>query len=202
VRDLPTLFLDATGNPLIAGAVKPGTRFRKIDARQNVHVTQVVDRTLSKWSLLDAPDAERTRATVQTAILEFARGSSTGLLVTYKAAVGHFEVPAGWVKAHFGSPMRGVDEWKDFEAVAVLGCWTPRPDVVENQGAVLTMLTGGSMSGTGQEARELRDIHMADGSGVGVQVRTHPDPMAAAVGLSRDWGCESGRRYSRAGFPR
>src|SRR4051812_26607784 len=28
------------------------------------------------------------------------------------------------------------------------------------------------------------------------------DPERPPLGLSRDWGCESGRRYSRAGFSR
>ena len=77
--------------------------------------------------------------------------------------------------------MRGIDEWKDVEAVIVLGNWLHAIDVVQDQAAVLAMLSGRSMTPTGQYERELRGIRMTDGTGVGVQVWTHPDPLAAAV---------------------
>jgi hypothetical protein len=178
----PTLFLDATGDETILRAIKPGIEFHAIDVqRRTGQVVQVVDQRLSKSSLIKERDAARNLARVQRVLDRFAADYERALVVTYKAVedAKALTVPEGWEIAHFGA-IRGIDRWRDFDAVFVVGNPLPPIQPVEDQAAVLAMLSGADVQLPGAWSEELRGYRIADGSRLGVKVKCHPNPLADA----------------------
>lgn len=178
----PTLFLDATGDETILRAIKPEIEFHAIDVqRRTGQVVQVVDQRLSKSSLTSNRDAARNLARVQRVLDRFAPDYERALVVTYKPVedAKALTVPGGWEIAHFGA-IRGIDRWRDLDAVFVIGNPLPPLQPVEDQAAVLAMLSGADVSLPGEWGEELRGYRIADGSRLGVKVKCHPDPLADA----------------------
>ena len=125
--DKPLLILDGTADPTVLRQFIPGLEVAPpIAVRRNACIVQVKDRTFSKVSLIDTPMLEE----VGDFIADIARERKT-LVVTNKdvrrALTGERDeklpLSAGYRRAHvahFGN-IRGVDTFKDCEAVIVVG---------------------------------------------------------------------------------
>ena len=142
VAGVPTLVLDADLDEEIAGKFLPGIKVQKIDAPRNAEVTQVTDTACSRTRLLSfdsAPDRERTRAArrlqdVQRLIDREAQAGKL-LVVATKRVAERLTVSNGEV-SWFGA-IRGIDRWKDFDSVLIVGREQPRADAVEATAAAL-----------------------------------------------------------------
>jgi len=127
----PTLMLDATADEAILSRIFDDVEFHRIDVRQNMHVTQVIDHRLSKTALLTGRDADRNLARCQKVIDTHKDRYKSALVVTYKSVKEALRLPSGWSIEHFGG-LRGLNQYKDVDAVFIFGNNRPPIHHIEN----------------------------------------------------------------------
>lgn len=147
----PGLFLDATANETLLRAFVPSIELAAdIHVRRNAYITQVTIKSFSKFSLLRDRNRASVRQEIDTfiqavnrSVYERTGGEGRTLVVTYKdfrrtltREVPHVGGVFGTIPetnvdvAHFGN-IRGIDEFKDHEAVIIIGRQEPSPKVIE-----------------------------------------------------------------------
>ena len=142
-----SLIIDGTAEPLILRQILPGLSvIGDINVQRKATVTQIKDRSFYKGSLISNSDGgplpKKTELLKQAwqEICEIAKSGET-LLVTNKKVhavlVGNAKHSAiskcnGISISHFGA-IRGVDAFKDFKNVVILGRQEPSVEEVENQ---------------------------------------------------------------------
>jgi hypothetical protein len=197
--DAPVLMIDADLDPLIVQAYAPSARFVRIDAEQTAEVIQVSDRTMSTTWLLD-PEEGRARRDLVRAILAEEIAGNTGpvLLVATKAILqalhrdidpdGDYSTDdalrrpiAGTQPAWFGPSMRGINRYRDWPRMIVLGRHEPPLQEVET---VTRAIFGVVPAGDGEGSRRstvTADYVMADGSSKVAEISALPYPEGQAV---------------------
>jgi hypothetical protein len=192
------LIIDADADESI-GRVLWGRRLRHLSlpVRRNAIVTQVTDATFSKSSLIDLgwqsekalKTAGRTRERVSRFIGDCVTvyGSNKVLVVANKpvrcALTGEnpsATLPAaadlgGAAIAHFGN-IRGIDAWKDYACVVIVGREQPRPEAVEAQARALYWDDPEPLGLTGAYGTERRGYRLNSDCRAGADVWVHPDP--------------------------
>lgn len=205
-RDAPLLLLDADADPAIVEAIAPGARFLQIDTRPQAEIVQICDQGFSNAALLTGSAAARHRANLRLAIeREVARAPGRVLVVATKPVLQALHQDAapyadiatdeallaplhGAAARWFGPKMQGIDDYKDYATVMVIGRLQPTIEVVE---AAMREVFGDSelpldfiTSATGSigwfEPTEAAYL-MADGGSRPAKLRGHPDPRGAAL---------------------
>ena len=202
----PVLLLDGTGD-IETMRLLFGKRMREVSIRieRKATVTQITDKVFSRTDMLGRNDktgkpinakapevANRLRREVADLII--AEPSKRKLVVTYKPLVEPEPLPDGtmppWADfprrlrgagielTHFGA-FRGMDKWRDHEAVFIVGREQPPSAAVEGQARAwyaedrepLVTLPPGE-----RYPRVFRGRRMRGGRGESQKVSVHPDP--------------------------
>jgi hypothetical protein len=184
----PTLIIDADLDPTITGKVLPLARTTAIPAKLQAEIVQVIDTAVSKRKLVgwtEAPAeelrrAEGRRGQVQVlAAREVAQGRQV-LLVATKAVVKSLTLPQGVEAIHFGA-LRGLDRFKAFDTILVVGREQPPPIDMENQARAWFGDDDAALALPGTYERRKSTIRLADGSGIEVDTWHHADPRVQAL---------------------
>jgi len=204
--DAPLLMLDAEADPLITGVFAPHARFLRIDARPEAEVIQITDRTLSQRWLLDPAKGAARRSHVSRIVArETGRATGGVLLVGAQSVLEAMhrdhdpKFPAnsqaalarplhGAMPQWFGPGLRGVDAFKGYETVIVVGRLEPGlADIEDSMRAIfgdgdtpLEFLPRVDGRITVVHMRDATRV-MADGTHTSARVSTHPDPRGRAL---------------------
>jgi len=175
--EAPTLFLDGTGNAEIIARAKPGVRMVQIDVERQAQVIQVNTHRVGVSRFKDsAPDRDQEIALIQSLIDRYAGIGGRALLVTYKLIKSDLVLPKGWEIVHFGA-LRGIDRWKDVQAVFIVGNWNKPLYVAEDMAAALWGDSDEELTFADTPVQKWRGYRMAKGKRCQqVQVSVHPDP--------------------------
>lgn len=182
-KALPVLVLDADHDALIGAATVPTNRRTVIRARLNAEVIQVCNTTGSKNKLMGS--AARREQVLALARHEAAQDRQV-LIGTYKPVAellrsAFADAPDANIHiAHFGA-IRGLDCWKDFDTVIVVGREQPPPLAVENMARSLFGANSEPLLLAGEYVPQMRGHRTKDGSRTAVVVQVHPDPRVQAL---------------------
>ena len=191
--DIPTLLLDATASRAILGSIFT----REIDvwtdvsvAAPHARVVQVADRVVGKAMIVPDPDRDKTeelkrkrnRAADVAKIVEVAAAGQTYAgLITYKATEDEIaaSLPENVTTGHFNA-IRGLDAWRDVDALVIAGRTQPSEGEVEHIAEGLFYDQDIVIEQVERYAKTEFDVVVGD------QVRTidtdaHPDPLVEAV---------------------
>lgn len=177
--------LDATADPRILQAIFGEIEFHDIQVRRKAKVIQVWDRRMSKFSFLKDERRENHLAEVQIALSRLANRHRRGLIVTFKQVREHLVVPDRWAIEHFGA-VRGLDQYKAFDAVVVVGTYLPPASAMEDAAAAL--FRGAELGLPGRYVDTDRGYVLRDGP-AGVSVGAIPTrssrPCSSSIGRLR-----------------
>jgi hypothetical protein len=205
LQDAPLIMLDADADPLITEALVPGAEFVSISAPPQAEVIQVEDQTFSNAALLSRTGSAARRREILGLVEQEAANGRRVLLVAARAVLRQLhldehparaeiaddELLAPLRGAHprwFGPGMQGVDKYKDFETVIIVGRLQPRIEAIES----------GMRSVFGNGEKPLRFMpaddpmrgwyapvegayRLSDGNTKPAKSRSHPDPRGAAI---------------------
>jgi hypothetical protein len=206
-RNVPTILIDADADPRIVETIRPGARFVRLDVAPNADITQVRDKTFSAASLLQRPGSVALRRDVLTVVeREVARAEGRGVLLVATQAVLsqlHRDVdPAASVQhpeeltrpllgaspRWFGPRLQGVNTYRDFETVILLGRLEPTVAAIDAQLRSLAADSGVSLSLAADVNRacgwfpDSEGWYLRpDGRYEPAKVQHHPDPRGAAL---------------------
>lgn len=145
LEGISTLFLDADGEIEVLRKSVPDLTETKISVRYNAEISQVSDRSFSKYSLGMGSEAfeNALRDEVERFLAKLPAGQST-LIVTYMAlqealtgtGEGFSRMSDGVIVGHFGN-IRGTDDYKNFDSIVVIGRNRPPEDVIGLTAAAL-----------------------------------------------------------------
>lgn len=191
---IPVLCIDADFDKEIAEAFLPGIRQHSLITERNAHVTQVSSTRNAKTRYLRRRKAStqeksrvnRHRAQTQ-AIIDRVAARHRLLVVGPQAVVGNpkrnmapkLSWPDDGEFAHFGG-LRGVDEYKDFDAVVVIGRNQPRIEDLEDIAASLWWDDPHKLTLPGQFSEVVRGYRLREGE-VGVLTVVHRDQRVNRV---------------------
>lgn len=196
LRTPPSIFLlDATASREITNAFFPGAAFQDFRARRKAFVVQCRSSICSTRSLNpsghtlpdSASEAFKKLSEVQQLIDELSSNGKELLVVGPTAITGNpsksvppiVSVPAQCALAHF-SALRGVDIWKDYDTVLVIGRNEPPPQAIEDMARALFYDAAVPLHLTGQRWRTPRGYRLHDRL-EGVDVDVHPDHRVQTV---------------------
>ncbi len=199
--DIPTLLLDADADPLILSQFFNPGPVERVLLRPRAEIIQAVDHLHSRTMLKRDAVRARLRGIIEAEVFRDKLAGGRGVLVvTNKPIVDLFRLDAGLAQASktngqqifgaewiwFGPSSRGLNNWKDFGTVIVIGREEPSLGGLETQaravfgdGEVPLNLLDGT-----QDARlpeSLTPFLMADGSGNAAMVTRHVDPRCDAL---------------------
>lgn len=205
--NIPTLLLDADADPLITQQLFNPGPVEKVLLRPQAEVIQVHDHLFSKNSLLEMGVRERVRNIVEAEVLRDRWSHKRGVLVVASQSVveafkGDFIAAGNKLNASpdqrpstslygaewiwFGPSSRGVNAWKDFGTVVVIGREEPGLTSLEDfgralfgDGAVPLELIGGGDNAKMPEV--IVPYLMSNGLGRGALVTQHPDLRCNAI---------------------
>lgn len=198
-RRVPVLTIDADSDPAICrrlfGEVIEHVH---IPVERNAEVVQCYSSTFSKQSMLGFSGAsERALAWAEKrlqAVKNFIRSRAERLSTLAVANLPVRRKLSGeegervslafeWgptVISHFGR-IRGIDLWKDRQAVVIVGREQPRAEDVETIARGLCCDDPEALHLCGAYAKALRGYRLKDGRRLGVEVDIHPDPRVQGV---------------------
>ena len=187
--------LDATASQEITRVFFPDAKFKEICVKRKAFVVQCRSSICSTRSLTQsahaspasASGAAQKLAEVQQLIDDLSGGGKNLLVVAPTAITGNpgksilpiVQVPAGSALAHF-SALRGVDLWKDFDTVLVIGRNEPPPEAIEDMARALFYDDADPLILTGQRRRVPRGYRLASML-EGVDVDVHHDDRVQAI---------------------
>lgn len=210
-RDVPALLLDADATPEILERLYPGADLVRFDLRPNAEVVQLTDKTFSNASLTRSDVRREAIELVRAEVYRDQMTGARGVLVvaTKKAVRAIFEdaghdfsgkaesdiaalmmaTPlhgARWL--WFGPASLGRNDWQDFGAVVVIGREELPIDAVEDyargfwgdSGEPLQFVQADE-AGRVNLPEVLLPVTMADGSGMAIKAKAHPDARIRAL---------------------
>jgi len=196
--DIPTLVLDATVDEQIIRRFLPG--LDKIEqirvAAKHATVVQIMDRVVSKSMIAPDPGDEkrpgdspeelkrkRNRVRDLARIMEVvSAGRGKVGLFTYQATEMEIQdqLPENVTVAHFNN-FRGLDRWRDADAIVVAGRPQPSEAEVEQIAEGLFYKSPEQIrAGAGRYGQTLRRYQL-QGQTIEVETDAHPDPLVEAV---------------------
>lgn len=179
VFNCPTLILDATADHELIRAALPSAKFLEVEVPRKAHVVQIQNRRLSKTALTIDKGQDRTQALVQGSLDRIVARYPTGLLVTFKGLKDGFLLPPAWKRAHFGA-VRGLDEFKDFETVVIVGTYLPPVQAVEDGAGALAARLPEVRAFDGKYASTVRAFRLQHGEAT-ASVLGHADTFVQRV---------------------
>src|SRR5574337_201002 len=202
--------LDASASEEVVRPFFPGATFKTMAVERNAYVMQCCSTTCSTTSLVPARNGNPKSAAraggrlteVQSLVQRHARNGRKVLVVGPSAVVGNpasnqaplFTIPTHCEFAHFNA-VRGVDRWKHFNTIIVIGRNQPAVDEVENIARALFHDDPQPLYLPGQWDSQIRGYRLRHGK-QGVKVDVHPDARVQAV-LEQIRECESTQAIDR-----
>lgn len=174
----PTLNLDATADSKILDHIFADYEFKQIDIKQNIRLTQVTDHRVSKSAFFSGQHGRKLTARCQTIIDQCVGTYKRALVVTYKSVKANLQLPEGWAIEHFGG-LRGVDKYKDVDALIIFGNSRPPVQAMEAQATALMADMNSGPLITGELKNEMRG-YRAKSMRLGVQTPVHADELVQA----------------------
>ena len=192
------LILDANADPELIRQWFPEAAFEEIRVERNAYVTQCSSIRGSTVSFVpeknadpdSAARAERNIAAVQELIDRESEGGRKSVLVVgpqvltgnaSKGVAPRLRCPPKCALAHFNG-LRGVDAYKNFDTVIVIGRNQPAIDELENLARALWYDSETPLIFADDFVRETRGYRFKDPSTqMGVEVLIHPDPRIQAL---------------------
>lgn len=187
--------LDATADRKISEVFFPGAKFKEFRLERNAFIVQCRSTVCSTASFdptrHSSPDsiakAVHKLSELQQLIDELSLDNKKVLVVGPTAITGNpgknvlpsVNVSSHCALAHF-SALRGVDAWKDFDTVVVVGRNQPSTAAVEDMARALFFDDPVPLNLSGQWTRESRGYRLRTGA-EGVDVEVHPDIRVQAV---------------------
>ncbi len=154
----------------------PDLKLVEINAARNMHLTQIVGKSASKGKM--AGDDETMRRETEEIVAWIATKHAKVLLVTFKDAKLDFNVPANVAVEHYFN-LRGVDIYKDYDAIILLGSPLPPVWAAERHALALTYKAAVDIATPGNYRRVVKAFHTAEGVGArAVDTWEHEDPIA------------------------
>jgi len=201
----PAIFiLDATADKAINDVIFPGANILHYDRRRNARVIQCVSTRCSTTSLSPARNtdpvsklnATKRLADVEGLINNVSAGGQGVLVVGPTAITGNpsqgtqplISVPSHCALAHFNA-IRGVDLWKNFDIVILIGRNEPPVKAVEDMARALYYDAITPLALPGSWTTQERGYRI-QGRKEGVDVVVHADDRVTAV-LEQLRECES-----------
>lgn len=183
--------LDATATLSTTQALFANPEIHQVHQPRRAHVIQCVSSLVSTRSINPkahttpetVAECEKRLVEVQLLINQLSANGQRLLVVGATAITGNptkgvsplVKVPEGSALAHFNA-LRGVDVYKDFDAVLIIGRNEPPIQAVENMARALHYDSPTPLLLTGQWTKEPRGYRLVDGQEPeGVDVYVHPD---------------------------
>ena len=189
------LIIDASADRQIIGQFFDVTDFTRIPAARRAQVIQCRSTRCSKTSLVPARnsdpkskrEARKRLKEVESFIAQRAKQHHRVLVVGPQEITGNakakvkplIKVPANVDLAHFGA-IRGIDRWKNHDAIVVIGCNQPPIEAVEAIARCVFLHDRTPLQFAGSWTTEERGYRLKRGQ-AGVDVVRHPDPRVQAV---------------------
>ncbi len=184
--DLPLLFIDADANHNLINLFRPNTSLIEIAAERQAKVHQFKNTFSQYWIDKNPETIEQLKSFVRNigqysdtlvVTTKSIRLQVTGEAATDLERIGECE---GASIIHFQN-LRGLDEFKEYDKVIIIGRQQPSGQDMEAQAkalwwdedAPLTLLP--SKSGSRPYDDELRGYRMQDGSSESITTKYHPD---------------------------
>jgi hypothetical protein len=186
-RTVPILAIDADLNQDIHGVFFPVTEFHALAVERNCHVTQVYSSRFSKFSMTGGKDAKKRIRYIQRLInREAARGAI--LVVGPQALVGNpnkrveplVHIPGNCAFAHFGN-IRGVDAYKDFHTIILIGRNQPSITSLEDAARALWYDNTSPLLLSNEWIKRTYGYRTRDGAAKATSVEIHPDPRVQVL---------------------
>lgn len=195
-RPPPEIFLlDATASPEITEVFFPSAQFVEYRARRNAHVVQCRSSRCSKRSITPAihtdakskADATLRLSEIQQLINELSQDGKQLLVVGPADITGNpgqgtaatVQVPGHCALAHFGA-LRGVDLYKGFDTVLVIGRNEPPVQAVQDLARAMFYDAAVPLQLAGQWVSQPR-AYQVKSNPEGVDVDCHPDQRVQAI---------------------
>lgn len=192
----PKIFiLDASASRAVIEPFFTIGKFTAIETPRNARVIQCHSTRCSTTSMVPSRnsdpqsriDATRRLVEVQALIGKLAANGTKILVVGPVAVVGNpktnalplITVPPWCELAHFNA-LRGMDLWKDFDIVLVIGRNEPPVVEIENMARALFVMDPRPLNLTGQWEYQARGYRFADGQ-LGVDTAVHADRRVQAL---------------------
>jgi hypothetical protein len=189
------LLLDASADRLIIEQFFDVTDFHEISVERNAYVIQCHSTSCSKSRLVLGPnasermtaEAELQLANIQKIVDQWAARYGKLLVIGPAAVTGNERTkqvpllnrPGNATFAHFGA-IRGIDAWKDYDAVIIIGRNQPSVEAVEDYGRALYFDHKEPLQLGRDLSSDARGYSLRDGE-YGVNVQVHPDTRIQAV---------------------
>lgn len=193
--DPQIIILDAGADIRIVEQFFPGATMDSMDLPRNAYVVQCHSTTCSTTSLVPSKNADPASAAraqtrlqeIEALVARLALGGTKVLVVGPTAVVGNpktqqqplIPVPAGCEFAHFNA-LRGIDRWKDFDVVVIIGRNQPPTVAVENMARAIFLMDPMPLRLGGKWTIHKRGYRMRAGQR-GVNVQVHPDSRVQAI---------------------
>lgn len=187
--------IDASASKIISKSLFPKVRFITVSSIRNAFVTQCFSTRCSTTSLIAEKNANETSAKAAEQRLKdieylIKRKSENGtkvLVVGPQIVVGNkanaikarINIPAHCDSIHFNG-FRGVDRWKNFDVVIVIGRNEPPVKAIEDMARALYTNDYEPLLLTGEWTIEERGYYL-QGEKQGVEVVVHPDKRVQAL---------------------
>lgn len=196
-KDAKVLILDANADQTIIGQWFPGVTFVDIPASRNAFVIQCNDSRVSTTSLVpernaDPVSAERAEGRLRDLEVLIAREAPDDrrvLVVGPQAVMGNpaqkqdslISVGPNVVLAHFGG-IRGLDLYKSFDTVIVIGRNEPPVKSVEAQARAIYFDHKDALLFADDWVAQERGYRLRNtDEALGIEVPVHPDPLIQGV---------------------
>jgi len=197
----PVLIIDADANKAIINRFFDNTKLVEINVKRNCSVTQIENSQFSKSGFLhkDKKRAKKEINKTVNLISNIAKNEKT-LVVTYKAIIDDLKehAPTNISFLHFGN-LRGIDAYKDFKNVIIIGRNQTSAETVENQAAALFCDDEHLIERTGELLKEQRGRRMTGGCVSMQDVWVHADFRVQMI-LEQIRECESLQAVDRLRF--
>lgn len=182
---VPALILDADADHEIGASIwGHHLRHVSVGVKRNAIIRQVCDLSFSKRSLLaeDGVRLEEAKRLIRAVCKIHARvlvitNRPVRCALTGESPSGPLPSGVEWegaTIANFGN-IRGVDRWKDFGAVVILGREQPSPAAAEELARALWCDHRDSLALGGAWTRRARGYRLRSGDHAGVMADVHPD---------------------------
>lgn len=187
--------IDASASKVISEALFDSVRFTQVSAIRNAIVTQCYATRCSTTSLVaeknankeSANDADKRLKDIEHLILRKSENGRKVLVIGPQIIVGNdsqaitsrINIPEHCDSVHFNG-FRGVDRWKDFDVVIVIGRNEPPVRAVEDMARSLYTYDYEPLLLPGEWTNEERGYYI-NGEKQGVEVTVHADARVQAI---------------------
>ena len=193
--DVQIKCIDASASKIISESLFPKVRFTTVSSIRNAFVTQCYSTRCSTTSLIaeknanvaSAKAAEQRLKDIECLIKRKSENGTKVLVVGPQIIVGNknkamnarINIPAHCDSVHFNG-FRGVDRWKNFDVVIIIGRNEPPVKAIENMARALYNYDYEPVLLTGEWTTEERGYYL-QGEKQGVEVVVHPDNRVQAL---------------------